>query len=66
MKFRISKKAVALSLAIVLAFGCGVGGTLAWLTDDTDEVEDYHNYEDELYLYEADGYIIGSVLPLIE
>lgn len=31
---------------------------------DTVEYEDYHNFEEQLYLYEADGLIIGSVLPL--
>lgn len=31
---------------------------------DTDELEDYQNYKDKLYFYEADGYIIGSVLPI--
>ena len=32
--------------------------------DDTFEYEMYRNYEDILYLYEADGYMIGSVLPI--
>lgn len=32
--------------------------------DDTFEHEIYKNYENELYFYEADGYIIGSVLPI--
>ena len=31
---------------------------------DKDEVEDYNNYVDELYMYESGGYIIGSVLPI--
>lgn len=31
---------------------------------DTVEYEDYRNFEDELYFYEADGLIIGSVLPI--
>lgn len=33
--------------------------------DDTFEHEIYQNYEDKLYFYEADGYIIGSVLPIV-
>ncbi len=32
--------------------------------DDTFEHEMYENYEDKLYFYEADGYMIGSVLPI--
>ena len=32
--------------------------------DDTFEHEIYTNYKNELYFYEADGYIIGSVLPI--
>lgn len=31
---------------------------------DTVVYEDYHNFEDELNFYEADGLIIGSVQPL--
>lgn len=34
----ISKKALALLLAVMLAVGCAVGGTVAWLLDTTDEV----------------------------
>lgn len=33
--------------------------------DDTFEHEIYQNYVDKLYFYEADGYIIGSVLPIV-
>lgn len=33
---------------------------------DTVEYEDYHNFENELSFYEADGLIIGSVLPIQE
>lgn len=33
--------------------------------DDTFEHEIYRNYENELYFYEADGYIMGSVLPIV-
>lgn len=31
---------------------------------DTVEYEDYRNFQDKLYFYEADGLIIGSVLPI--
>ena len=34
----MSMKAVILLLAVVLLFGCAVGGTLAWLTDKSDTV----------------------------
>ena len=34
----ISKKTLALLLAVMLAVGCAVGGTVAWLLDTTDEV----------------------------
>ena len=33
---------------------------------DTVEYEDYHNFENALSFYEADGLIIGSVLPIQE
>ncbi len=35
----MKKKTVALLLALVLTFGVAVGGTIAWLTDTTDEVK---------------------------
>lgn len=35
----MNKKTISLFLAIVLAVGCVVGGTLAWLTDTTGEVK---------------------------
>ena len=35
----VSSKAVALVLSLVLTIGCVVGGTIAWLTDKTDPVE---------------------------
>ncbi len=38
MTITISKKALILVAALVLIIGCGVGGTVAWLTDSTDEV----------------------------
>ena len=34
----MSMKAVVLLLAVVLLFGCAVGGTLAWLTDKSETV----------------------------
>ncbi len=34
----MSKRTVAILLALVLLIGCAVGGTLAWLTDKTQEV----------------------------
>lgn len=33
---------------------------------DTVEYEDYHSFEDKLFFYEADGLVIGSVLPIQE
>ena len=32
--------------------------------DDPFDYEKYQNYEDELYFYEANGYVIGSVEPI--
>ena len=37
-KLNISKKTLALTMAMVLAFGCGIGGTLAWLSASTETV----------------------------
>lgn len=34
----MKKKTVAMVLATALCFGCAVGGTLAWLTDETETV----------------------------
>ena len=36
--FSISTKVVVLAMAMVLALGCGIGGTLAWLMDTTQKV----------------------------
>ena len=35
----MKKKVIALALGCTVAFGCAVGGTLAWLTDSTTEVK---------------------------
>lgn len=35
----MKKKTIALVLACIICVGIGVGGTLAWLTDSTDKVE---------------------------
>ncbi|MBQ3198940.1 MAG: hypothetical protein IJB67_01040 [Firmicutes bacterium] len=35
----MKKKVIALALGCTVAFGCAVGGTLAWLTDTTTEVK---------------------------
>lgn len=35
---KMSKKALALMLSMMLVFGCAVGGTVAWLTATTDNV----------------------------
>ena len=37
-KKSVSMKAVVVLMALVLLIGCGVGGTLAWLRDTTDNV----------------------------
>lgn len=34
----MKKRSIALVLAAALCFGCAVGGTLAWLTDDTETI----------------------------
>lgn len=35
----VATKTLIVALAVMLVVGCAVGGTLAWLTDTTDEVE---------------------------
>lgn len=35
----VATKTLIVALAVMLVIGCAVGGTLAWLTDTTDEVE---------------------------
>ena len=42
----VSNKTVAILLALVLAIGCAVGGTLAWLISKTDPVVNTFTYGD--------------------
>lgn len=42
----VSNKTVAILLALVLAIGCAVGGTLAWLISQTDPVVNTFTYGD--------------------
>ena len=42
----VSNKTVAILLALVLAIGCAVGGTLAWLISQTDQVVNTFTYGD--------------------
>lgn len=42
----VSNKTVAIPLALVLAIGCAVGGTLAWLISKTDPVVNTFTYGD--------------------
>ncbi len=42
----VSNKTVAILLALVLAIGCAVGGTLAWLISKTDSVVNTFTYGD--------------------
>ena len=49
----VSNKTVAILLALVLAIGCAVGGTLAWLISQTDPVVNTFTYGDiNIDLYE--------------
>ena len=51
----VSNKTVAILLALVLAIGCAVGGTLAWLISQTEPVVNTFTYGDiniELYEHE--------------
>ena len=49
----MSNKTVAILLALVLAIGCAVGGTLAWLISKTDSVVNTFTYGDiNIDLYE--------------
>lgn len=52
----MKKKTLALLMAGVLAIGCAIGGTLAWLTDTTDEVVNTFTDSDiDITLVEATG-----------
>ncbi len=52
----MKKKTVALLLAVVMLFGITVGGTLAWLTDKTDEVKNTFTTSDvDIELAETTG-----------
>jgi len=42
----VSRKMFIVMLALVLALGCAVGGTIAWLTDKTDSVVNTFTYGD--------------------
>ena len=49
----VSSKAFVVMLALVLALGCAVGGTIAWLTANTDPVVNTFTYGDiNIELYE--------------
>lgn len=49
----VSNKTVAILLALVLAIGCAVGGTLAWLISKTEPVVNTFTYGDiDIDLYE--------------
>ena len=50
------KKKIALLMACVMAFGIAVGGTLAWLTDTTEEVKNTFTQSDvDITLAETTG-----------
>lgn len=54
----VSKKMFIAMLALVLALGCAVGGTIAWLTANTDPVVNTFTYGDikiKLYEHEYDA-----------
>ena len=52
----VSSKALALTLAVMLVIGCAVGGTLAWLTDKTDAVQNTFTTSDvDIKLEETTG-----------
>lgn len=51
----VSSKMFVMMLALVLVFGCAVGGTIAWLTAETDTVTNTFTYGDiniELFEHE--------------
>lgn len=54
----VSSKAFVVMLALVLALGCAVGGTIAWLTAQTPDVKNtftYGNINIELYEHKYDA-----------
>ncbi len=52
----VSSKALVLTLVVMLVVGCTVGGTLAWLTDSTAEVENTFTTSDiEITLTESEN-----------
>lgn len=54
----VSSKTFVVMLALVLALGCAVGGTIAWLTAQTGEVKNtftYGNINIELYEHKYDA-----------
>ena len=59
----VSNKTVAILLALVLAIGCAVGGTLAWLISQTDSVVNTFTYGDiNINLAETTG-IDYKIIP---
>ena len=52
----VGGKTFALLLAVVLAVGCAIGGTIAWLTDTTEEVKNTFTTSDiDITLTETEG-----------
>ncbi len=52
----VASKSLVMILALVLVIGCTVGGTLAWLTDKTDEVKNTFTTSDvDIELAETTG-----------
>jgi len=52
----MKKRTIALMLALVLVIGCAIGGTIAWLTDVTDPVENTFTTSDvDITLAETTG-----------
>lgn len=52
----MKKKSLALLVAVVLVIGCVIGGTLAWLTDSTEQVKNTFTTSDiDITLTETTG-----------
>lgn len=52
----MKKKSLALLVAVVLVIGCVIGGTLAWLTDSTEQVKNTFTTSDiDITLAETTG-----------